>query len=69
VVLVVINDFDVVSIGIEPAETDSPLGVDTNAVLAEAVPGEFLEAIARRYLEVVEGCSSVKNSELAQGDV
>jgi hypothetical protein len=45
---VVIDDFDIVcSLSFDPAKTDPPLIVDTNAVLTLAVAFERFEAVSR----------------------
>jgi hypothetical protein len=43
--LAIVDDLDVVRVGSEPAEVDAPLIVDSDAVLASPVPGEFFKAI------------------------
>jgi len=64
--LVIVDDLYVVRIGSEPAEADAPLIVDSDAVLASPVPGEFLEAIRGRNAEVEEAgresCGSLGDS-------
>jgi hypothetical protein len=64
---VVVDDLDVVRIAGPPSETDPPLPVDTDAVLTGAIAVEFLEAIRRRNLEIMERRRSVKHAEFAKG--
>ena len=54
VVSVVIDDLDVMRIAVVPAETDAPLVVDADAVLAIAVSFQCLQAVAGRYAQVVQ---------------
>jgi hypothetical protein len=44
---VIIYDLNVVSIAISPRETNAPLVIDSNAVLAGPIATEFFEAIGR----------------------
>lgn len=50
----VIGDLHVVGITIIKAETDTPLVVDTNRVLAIAVRAKAMEPVAWRYTQVVD---------------
>jgi hypothetical protein len=50
---VVIHDLDAVGIAALPAEADSPLIIDANAVLAFAVSFERLELVPRRGLQIL----------------
>ena len=62
----VIDDLDVVSIGILPTETDTPLIVDTDTVLPRAITFEFLEPVPRRHPKVVERLGGVHGDKLPQ---
>ena len=44
--VVIIDDFDIVSVVVAPYEADPPLRVDPDAVLAGAITAQGLEAIA-----------------------
>jgi hypothetical protein len=50
----IINDFHVMRIAVYPAEADSPLIVDPNAILTGAIAREFFQSIAWRHAQVVE---------------
>lgn len=60
----VIHDLHVIGT-VVPAEADSPLIVDADAVLPRAVPAQRLQAISRRDAEVCKGDGVVEHSELA----
>lgn len=62
----VIDDLDIVRIGILPSEADPPLIVDADAVLAGTIAFEFLEAVPRRYAEVVECLGGIDGDQLPQ---
>jgi len=65
--LVVVGDLDGVGVAAVPAEADAPLVVDADAVLAGAVSGESLEAVAGWDAEVGERLGGVEDEELAEG--
>lgn len=52
--LVVIDNLYVVSVTIRPAKANPPLVIHANAVLALAIPLEFLKSIAARNTKVLE---------------
>jgi len=64
---VVIDDFDIVSVAALPLEADSPLIIDSDAVLPFPVVLQLFEAIARRDSEVIETDGSVDLKEFSQG--
>lgn len=45
---VVVNEFDLVRVAVQPSKADAPLIVDANTMLSGAITFELLEAIARR---------------------
>jgi hypothetical protein len=61
---VVVNEFDIMSITVPPAETDPPLIVDANTVLPGAVATELLEPVAGRSPKVVKRFRSIMNNQL-----
>lgn len=63
--LVVIAHFDVVGIAVDEAETDAPLVVHGDRMLALPVAAQRMEAIAWRHLQVVERCGEVHILEFA----
>lgn len=62
----VIYDLDVIRVSIFPTETDSPLIVDTNAVLALAAPGQLLKMVRGRNPQIVQVFRCVKREQLSQ---
>ena len=64
--LVVIAELDVVRVAVSEAETDPPLIVDGDRVLAFPVPFQRMEPIAGRHPEVFEAGGHVHVLELPQ---
>ena len=62
---VVVDDSYVVRVALGPAEEDSPLVVDSDAVEAAPLPPERLEPVARRRAKIVDGTSRIEHVELA----
>ena len=53
----IIHNFDIMRIFIAPGETDSPLVVDANTVLADPVPPEYLQPVPANCREIGQaGC-------------
>jgi hypothetical protein len=65
---VIVDDFNVVRVAVRPPKAHTPLIVDPNAVLAEAVAVQFLQAIPRRKPQFIEANCSVDLHELPQHD-
>jgi len=65
---VVVDDLDIVRISSEPAEADAPLIVDSDAVLANPVPGEFLKAVRGRDTQVDEAGRGIQHDQFAKGN-
>jgi len=65
---VVVDNLDVVSVAPAPAEANAELVVDPDAVLAEAITGQFLESVSRRHPEICEGGGGIEHDELAQSN-
>ena len=61
---VIIDNFDFFGVGSAPRETDAPLFVNANTVLALAVPLQRLQAIARRKPEELKFHGGVDQLEL-----
>jgi hypothetical protein len=55
----VVRDLNVKGIGIDPAEADAPLVVDSNTVLSQPVPQQGLQAIARNRSQIRQGRRSM----------
>jgi hypothetical protein len=64
---VIIGDLDVCWSGRCPNEADTPLIVDTDAVLAFAVALQLFEPVAGRDAQIVDGFSGIKEKQLSVG--
>ena len=64
----IIDDLNVMSVGANPAETDTPLVVDADAVLAETIRQEFLQMIRWRHPEVSKTCCGIEHQQFTKGD-
>lgn len=61
----IIDYLHIVSVIRSPIKTNSPLVVDANAVLSEAIAGKFFQAISRRNTKVVNCFSIIQHSQLS----
>jgi len=68
VLLMIIHDLNVERIAFRPSEADSPLVVDSNAVLPLPAPRQFLQAIPGWNPQVVELFRSIENQQLPECD-
>ena len=50
----VVDDFNVFRSSINPAETDTPLGVDPDGMLSSSVPTQRLQPVAGRNPQVLK---------------
>jgi len=50
----VIRDLDIERVTAEPLKTDSPLVIDSDAVLPSAIAAEFFKSICRWDTQVIE---------------
>ncbi len=64
----VINDFDVIYVGIFKAKTYAPLIVYTNAPRAFAVAFQLLQSIVWRYPQIVHFDCPIEHGQLSQGN-
>lgn len=62
----VVHDLNVVGISRSPSETDSPLSVDANAVLASSIPLQPFELVTWRYPKVIENRGCIEYPEFAE---
>jgi len=63
----VVDDLDRFGVRAGPCETDTPLRVDTNAVLAFTVAFQGFEPVARRHFQVTETFRTIQHSQFAHG--
>jgi hypothetical protein len=62
----IVYDFYVVSITVPPHETNSPLLIDSNAVLSIAITPQRLKAVSRRHSQIKQFGCGVKHLKLIQ---
>lgn len=55
----IVDDFDVECVVIDPPEADTPLVIDADRMLSGAVSEMRFEPVARRIAEIVEDCGAV----------
>jgi hypothetical protein len=65
---VIVNYLDVDNISANEPKANSPLIVDSNAPLTQALPCKRLKAIAWRNSQLVYSLDSVQNGKLSHGD-
>lgn len=63
---VVVDKLDILRTSISPYKTDSPLRVDSNAVLAATVTGDHVETVSRRDSQVFYIPGSMYQLKLSQ---
>src|SRR5690606_17071055 len=63
---VVVDEFDIVRSSLSPDETDAPLCVDSDAVLAPTIADALLQAIARRDPQILDVIRCVDQLKLPQ---
>jgi hypothetical protein len=64
--LVIIDDLDVIGVSLPPLETDSPLIIDSDAMLSSSSSTQPLKAVSGRNSEVPEASRRIQNPELAK---
>jgi len=65
---VVVDDLDVMRVSRPPSKTDSPLPIDTYAVLSSAITFQLFESVRRRNAKVVERRRRIQHAELSEGN-
>lgn len=63
-----VSDLDLLWPGFRPDEAEPELVVDADAVLAMAVPPEWLQAIAWWNMSIVEAGGRIEDGELPESD-
>jgi hypothetical protein len=64
----IIDNLNIVGIFILPSETDSPLIVNTNAVLPFSIPGQSFKLVGRRDSKVLDCRTAIQHPELSKCD-
>lgn len=62
----VVDDFHVVGIALPPHEADAILIIDSDAVLALALPVQSLQPVSGRHTQIVESHGGMQQEELLQ---
>jgi hypothetical protein len=62
--LVVIDDFNIFCTRIRPAKTDTPLIIDTNAVLTGTITLECFKVITGRHPQIIKSTGDIELSKL-----
>lgn len=62
----IIHYFNVVRVASLPFKADTPLIVNPNTVLPQAVPGQFFQAIGRGDTQVFQSHSPMQHTQFAQ---
>jgi len=63
---VVINNFNAAGVPVKPYEADSPLRIDSNAVLALAIMFQGFELVARWNTQEIKRCRRMQLLQLSQ---
>lgn len=63
----IVDDFDRMSAVVMPDESDAPLAVDPNRMLAPAIASQSLQPVARRHAKVLQALGRVERAKLAPG--
>jgi hypothetical protein len=66
--LMIIYNFDQIGTGVGPCEADAILIVDSNAILAFSVAGEFLEPISWWDTQIVEHIDGIELIQFSGSD-
>ena len=64
----IVDDLDGMRVSVFPAEADPPLIVDSDAVLASSISGQFLQMIGWRNPEIAQRAGSIQNQQLSESD-
>jgi hypothetical protein len=66
---VIVDNLDFVGIPVSPLETDAPLIIDTNAMLAQPIAYQFFQAIGWRASQVLQRSGVVEHAQFTQGNL
>ena len=62
----IIDDFNIVGFAVFPAETNTPLVIDPNAVLAFSVPCKLLKSISGRDADVIQCLCGIEKQKFPE---
>src|SRR5579862_155334 len=66
---VVVDDFDVFRITIAPFKAQSPLAIDSDAVLTRAVPRQLLQLVAGQDRKIAKACGGIQHFQFSGRDL
>jgi hypothetical protein len=64
----IVDNLNIMRISRSPAETDTPLAIDSNAVLSLPFSVQCLKTIVGRYAQFVHICCRVQHPQLPHGN-
>jgi len=64
---VIIRDLHAVRVSVPPLEAYAPLVIDGDRIFTFAIPGQRMEPISRRHLQVHKAHGRVQNEQLPSG--
>ena len=62
----VIHYFNLKCVALMPLETDPPLVIDTDAVLARTITAKYLESIGRWDTQVLQSDRTIQHAQFAE---
>jgi hypothetical protein len=62
----IVEDFDIVSFVVLPAKTNSPLGIDSNAVLTLAIALKLFQPVAWNRRQVLKRGRGIQQKQFSQ---
>jgi hypothetical protein len=65
----IVDNLDFVGIPFSPLETDTPLIIDADAVLARSIPAQLLQPIGWRASQVLQCSGVVEHAQFTQSDL
>ena len=67
--LVIVHDFDIISVGSYPAKHDAPLGIDSNAVKSVEIAMESFQPVSGRHAKIIQTGGGVEEVQFTQGGI
>jgi len=65
--LVIIDDFHIIRVAVLPAETQTVLLIDADAVLAVAIPPERFQFVSHRDFQIIQGLGFIQQCQFPLG--
>jgi hypothetical protein len=64
--MMIVHYFYLVSVSAAPFETDTPLVVDADTVLAGSVSSKLFQPVGRGNTQIIQGCGIVQHAQFPQ---